>query len=86
MRQQADPGSQVCPGTLPVETSPADGSTSDAAIASRVDFPAPFGPTSATMLPASHWNDTRLRAHRRPKVRDTSANVSEVKSMDSDAR
>ena len=49
-------------------------------MARSVDFPAPFGPSKPTISPASHRNDTRLSAQRRPKLRETSAKLSEVKA------
>src|SRR5216117_2794934 len=51
------------------------------AMESRVDLPAPFGPSRATISPALNRNDTLLRTRRRPKWRETSVNVSERKSI-----
>jgi len=67
----------------PYRTVPLDGRSSAAAMDISVDFPAPFGPSSATISPAVQVNDTRLSAHRRPKVRETLVKLSEVKSTSS---
>src|SRR5688572_26262524 len=49
-------------------------------MARRVDLPAPFGPSRATISPARQVSETRLRARRRPKFLVTSRNVSVSKS------
>ncbi len=68
----------ACP---PYATAPLVGRRSVAAIDRSVDFPAPLGPRSATISPASQTSDTLFSARRRPKLRETSVKLSEVKSM-----
>ena len=65
----------------PYCTMPADGGSKVAAIARRVDLPAPLAPSNATISPASHRNEILLRTRRLPKCRETSVKVSELKSI-----
>ena len=52
---------------LAVADRPDDGTSSVEAMERRVDLPAPLGPSSARISPASQRNDTRVSARRRPK-------------------
>src|SRR5262245_37071667 len=65
----------------PYCTTPAEGGSNVAAIASSVDLPAPLAPSNATISPASHRKLILLRTRRLPKCRETSVKVSERKSI-----
>ena len=62
-RNPAPPVSAV---TAPYSTFPSEGASSVPRMASSVDLPAPFGPSSPTMSPASQVKVTRDSALRRP--------------------
>ena len=57
------------------------GLSSVASIPSRVDLPAPFGPSSPRIAPARAVKLTRETARRRPKWRDTSSTATWSKSV-----
>ena len=58
----ATDGEAVSSGWPPISTVPESGTVEPAATAIRVDFPAPFSPTSACTSPASTSNVTPLSA------------------------
>ena len=69
MTEHADLRAHVCAIAalvIAVFTVPLDGVKSVARMFRSVDLPAPFGPSRPTISPASHVNEIRDSAFRRP--------------------